>query len=63
MENTIQLELTEEEIRFCMKGIHGIWDNYGISQDEIKLLIKLEKYVGMTETKDYLEAINFPLTE
>lgn len=60
MENTIQLELTEEEIKFCMKGIHEIWGQYGLPKDKLKLLIKLEKYIGMTETENYLDSINFP---
>lgn len=60
MEGKTLVTLTEDEIRFCMRGIHELWANYGISQNEIKFLVKLENYIGMNETEEYCKAIGLP---
>ena len=54
MNKIVKIELSEEDILLCMRGLHTIWDNYGLSMDDLKTLIKLEKSVGMNDTEEYL---------
>lgn len=54
----IQLEMTEEEIKLCIKGIHEIWGQYGLARKNIETLIKLEKSIGINETENYIKDLD-----